>query len=442
MARLLVHHDGGPLTGTLRLDGAKHAFAHSLACAAAADDIELHRVPAHLDAAALISTLELMFDEVRHDFSTGLLIARAPRRRPVITVDAALAARSRSIFGLLPALLHRAGQVVVEAPPAGCAIGRRPWNWYIETLSWFGVRHAEDAGRLVLSWPERRPAEVRFAYPSMTGTVVAVAAAALTPGTSLVVNGSVEPSVSEQTRCLTAMGGDVRGGTPTVEITGALAYDRCRWSVAPDRIHAVTYLTAGLLSRGEVTVEADQDIKIPQFIRFLEAAGADVRNTGKSVSAGLPSGDGELAPVDLSVGSEPAFSSDWGAFAMLLLAARSHGLSRLVDDVFLDRFQFARSLEPYGLLSPVLHRIKHRGRAATEAVVTGRPRLHLRGGTVRHCPDIRGSAALLLAGLLADGPWILDDDYQVRRGYAAIQNDLRQLGVRRVVRSEASGRSS
>jgi UDP-N-acetylglucosamine 1-carboxyvinyltransferase len=436
MATLVIDHDGTPLTGQVGLDGGKHAFAHSLACAALADRGRLTEVPDHIDARALRAALALVFDRVSYDRGTRALTFAEPVHRTRITVPRELAALSRSLFCLLPALLVRVDEVVVQAAPRGCQIGDRPTGWYQEVLARFGVRAVAAGSDTILSWPPqaRRPACVRFPYPSMTGTVMALAAAAVAPGRSTVHNGSREPSCAEQLGCLRAMGGAVTDALPTVEIDGRPRYDRVVWAVAADRIHAVTYLTAGLLTGGEVTVAAAQPLRIPRFVDFLRRCGAQVTDAGHAVTAGPPPGGRRLRPIGIAAGSEPLFSSDWLPFATLLLAIRGAGTSVLSDDVFLRRFQFVGNLAPHGLDAVRLHRGRRGRRPATYADIAGAPTPQLRSGNYGTCADIRGSAAILLAGLVAGGPCTLSDDFHLRRGYTDLPAGLRALGARRVER--------
>lgn len=434
MARILIEHDGQPLTGAVHVDGGKHAFAHSLACAALADCGRLTGVPDHVDARALRAALALGFNRVEYAGERRVLTFAEPVRVPRITLTSALASRSRSLYCLLPALLLRADEVVIEAAPSGCQIGDRPTDWYLKALAAFGVRARGDGRTSVLSWPVRRAAEVTFGYPTMTGTAIALAAAAVAPGRSAVWNASVEPSIAEQLACLRSMGGRVDGDLPAVRVAGG-RYPAVDWAVAPDRIHAVTYLTAGLLTRGTVTVTGSAPLRIPRFVEFLRQAGVRVDDSGAAVTAGFPAA-GALRPVSVESGSEPLFSSDWVTFAALLLATRGGGRSTISDDVFPGRFQYVDNLKPHGLTGVLPHPVKRRGRAAVYVEIKPSP-APLRSGDFGRCADIRGSAALVLAGLVADGPCTVADDFHLRRGYTDLPGDLTALGGEHVlVRTE------
>ena len=434
MAQIHIEHDGEPISGEIRVDGGKHAFAHSLACAALADRGRLTEVPDHVDARALREALTLVFDEVYYDAPTRVLTFARPMHRTVIRIGSELAGRSRNLFCLLPALLLRADEVAVEAAPQGCRIGTRPTDWYHAVLGRFGVRSRVAADATVLSWPRRHAADVRFEYPSMTGTVIAVAAAAAAPGHSTIVNASVEPSCAEQLGCLRAMGGRVDGGLPAVAIDGG-TYDSVEWLIAPDRIHAVTYLTAALLTRGRARVTASGPLRIPRFVEFLGEAGVRVTEDEHSITAEFPA-TGNLRPVSLDAGSEPLFSSDWVTCASLLLAVRGSGPSRISDDVFLGRFQYVENLVPFGLSGIGLERSTLRGREAVIARIDPVSPV-LSAGVFGSCADIRGTATLVLAGLVADGPCIVSDDFHLRRGYTDLPGDLNALaGHQLIVRAK------
>ncbi|MFD5446007.1 hypothetical protein [Streptomyces tendae] len=433
---LTIHHDGRPLRGRLRLDGGKHAFAHSLACAALADEGRLTGVPDHIDAQALRAALHLVFRDVTYQADEHVLVFRDPVRTAQVTIDTELSARSRSLFCLLPALLLKAERVVVEAPPRGCSIGTRPDDWYLRTLAAFGVQVERTEGATVLSWPDRRPAHVVFEYPTMTGTVVAIAAAAAVDGTSTIRNPSVEPSCDEQRACLRSMGAEADVSDSQLKVRGRSMYRQVDWKVAADRIHAVTYVTAGLLTRGRVTVESHSDLNIPQFVDFLRKVGAEVDDQGHELTAGFPAptenGPGHLDAVDLHTGSEPLFSSDWGPFALLLLALRARGTATVTDDVFADRWRFVENLRPRGMSGIELHKTRIKSRSGVLARISGSGDGTLQAGSFGRCDDIRGTAALVVAALAADGPCTVDDDFHLRRGYTDMARDLRTLGLAKI----------
>lgn len=410
-------------------EGGKHAFAHSLAVAALADAGRLDDVPDHTDARALRRALAMVFEEVSYDRDARTLAFAGPRtglEELVLPPD--LTGLSRSLFGLYPALLTRARRLHVPAAPRGCALGTRPSEWYVEVLRRFGVSARVGGDGLHLAWTERRPADVRFDYPTMTGTVLAIAAAAAAPGVSTIENVSREPSCDEELACLAAMGGAASRVGHTLRIEGRASWPTVSWRVAQDRIHAVTYLTAGLLTGRAVRVDTRADLRIGAWLRFLQDTGCEVVSDRDGITAHPPPG-GVLRAADVRAGAEPHLSSDWLPFAMLLLAMRSEGSSELVDDAFPERLQLVERLAPRGLGNVRLGSATVGGRASLRAVVTGRPGLRLRGGALDSVPDIRGSVAMVLALLTADAPSVLRDDFHVRRGHTDLAADLRALGL-------------
>ncbi|GIG20602.1 hypothetical protein Cch01nite_13260 [Cellulomonas chitinilytica] len=384
-------------------------------------------MPANSDALALVDAMRLVFADVEHDRDARTLRLRSPLPPGTVEWSAELVSRSRNLYCLIPATLHHRGRLRFAGVPAGCEIGLRPTQWYLDTLALFGATWRATEHGTDVEWTVRRPARVAFAYPSMTGTVVAVAAALATPGASVVEGATAEPSCWEQVEALAANGADVHRVGDRITVTGP-GPDTVRWAVGPDRIHAVTLLTAGLLTRGAVTVRFTRDLRVPRFVELCERIGAEVEVGDGTMTVAHP-GDRALRATDVRAGSEPVFSSDWAPFAALLLATRAEGRSTLTDTVFVDRFQFLDRLVPAGLDAPVVSRTHVEGRPAVEVVVDGRPDVRLRGGVLEDCPDIRGSAALLLAALVADGPVTIPRATHLLRGYEDLPGQLRQLGV-------------
>lgn len=177
-------------------------------------------------------------------------------------------------------------------------------------------------------------------------------------------------------------------------------------------------------------------MRIPRFVQFLRETGCQVTQGRDRLSAGLPH-SGVLNPVDLRAGSEPHFSSDWAPMAAILLALRSNGTSRMFDDVFPDRLQFLDLLNERGLPYVRTEKtITDSGRACVRAWIEGRANTVLRAGRYPTPPDIRGSAATALSALAANGPAEVVDDFHIRRGYADLAGDLREIGLHVARREE------
>lgn len=432
-ASVVLEHDGRPLDGTINLPGGKHAFAHVLASAAVADVVDLENVPANADTLALIDALRLIFSRVEHDRTVNRLRLADPLDAGIVEWPPELVARSRNLFCLLPATLHHRGELRFEGAPRGCEIGARPYDWYLHTMVQFGAEVSTQGETVDLSWRRRHPAQLSFSYPTMTGTVVALAAGAAVAGTSSIRGGSVEPSCWEQGEAMTANGRMVTRGEYTTVEEGSLGH--FKWRLGPDRIHAATLLTAGLLTRGRVTVRFERPLRMPRFLEFCECIGAGISTSSNSLTIAHPR-EQALRATTLVAGSEPMFSSDWAPFAALLLACRAEGHSTISDDVFIDRFQFLERLRPAGLPQASVTCTRQRGRNVAIARLNGDPNTRLRGRAFADVPDIRGSAAVLLSALVADGPCAIPDARHLLRGYEDLPGQLESIGVRGIRREE------
>ncbi len=423
---LTVSHNSQPIEDTIKLSGGKHGFSHDIPVAALASEGVLYNVPNIIDATTLIEALRLIFEHVEYDKVNYILRFSKPLSPRRVELSSQLLSKSRSLFGFMPAILSHGHTLIMEGLPVGCDMGDRPNSWYFETLEKFGVKIDASPKEILLTWENRHPANIRFEYPTMTGTVIAIAAASAVEGTSSLNNASVEPSCIEELDCAASMGIEIEGFLPEIKITGKSYISRVEWHVLHDRVHACTYITAALLTRGKITVTADRNINVPRFVEFLRNAGVEVTDTGTSITVDFPK-RGYLNPVRIDTGSEPLFSSDWMAPIVLLLATRSKGKSIVTDNVFPDRLQCLDNLKRLGLNNVKLTHTTIAGRCALYAEIDGRPDMMLKSGNIGECPDLRGSTALALAALVADGPVTIDNDFHLRRGYEDLPATLEEL---------------
>lgn len=423
---LTLSHDGQSIEGVVKLSGGKHGFSHDIPVAALANKGVLYNVPNIIDATTLIEALRFIFEQVNYDAQTYTLEFSSPLSPRRIELSSELLSKSRSLFGFMPAILSHGHTLVMEGLPAGCDMGDRPNAWYFETLEKFGVEIDASPEEMLLTWKNRRPADIKFEYPTMTGTVIAIAAASAVNGVSTLSNASIEPSCIEELDCARSMGVEIEGFLPEIKISGKETLPSVEWHVLHDRVHACTYITAALMTRGKITVTADKNINVPRFVEFLRDAGVEVTDTGTGITAEFPK-RGYLNPVRVDTGSEPLFSSDWMAPVVLLLATRSKGKSIVTDNVFPDRLQCLENLKKLGLNNVKLTHTTIAGRRALHAEIDGRPDIILRGGNVGECPDLRGSTALALAALVAEGSVTMDNDFHLRRGYEDLSATLSEL---------------
>lgn len=416
-----------PLKGSLKLDGGKHGFSHDAPVAALADTGKLTNVPNIIDSVTLMEIFRLLFEDVSFNAATHELEFSKPFAPRIIYLDDKTLARSRSIFGMLPAILHRGHTLSLDGLPEGCSMGDRPTDWYFDVLTQFGVKIKHTKNRMVLTWQKRIAPEITFDYPTMTGTVIAIAAASVVEGQTTIHNASVEPSCFEEIACAKSMGVTFKGSLPNLTVVGAAKYSEVNWQVLHDRVHAATFLTAGLLSGGNVAVEAERNLDIPEFVNFLKQAGVKHVDEGNRIEVWFPVEKGYIEPVHIDTGSEPLFSSDWMAPLVLLLATRSKGKSIVTDNVFPDRLQCIDNLRKIGLNNVTVEKTSIDGRKALMATIEGNPTLRLTGREVGACTDLRGTTALALAALVSDEDIIIDNDFHLRRGYEDYEKSIAQL---------------
>lgn len=319
----------------------------------------------------------------------------------------------RSSIVLLGAVLGRCGRGST-CYPGGCSIGKRPIDFHLQALRSLGAEIREDgccvqarAGRLA-------GGTIRLPYPSVGATENALLAAALADGDTVILGAAREPEIEELCRFINAMGGEVSGGgTGRIRIRGKKKLHGCRFQAPGDRIVAGTYLMAAMAGRGEVELAGVRSEHLKEVIRTLERAGAvfDISETAVTVSmAGRP------LPLQVETGPYPGFPTDLQSPVMGLLCCAS-GVSRIRETVFEGRYETAAELEKLGASVTVRE---------GEALVRGRP--VLRGGRAG-ARDLRGGAALVIAGLAAEGETEIYDCFHIERGYEDICRDLRLAGA-------------
>jgi len=410
------------LQGTVRASGAKNAALPALAAALLTDaPVTLEEVPDLAD----VDTMTRLLDGMGVPVS-----APAPSRRIVdasrVTSTEApydLVRTMRASILVLGPLVARFGEARVSLP-GGCAIGVRPVDLHLLALEALGARIAVEKGyihahvsRVGRGRGRLTGATIRFPTPTVTGTENVLFAATLARGTTVIENAAREPEVEDVALLLTRMGARVTGaGTSTITIEGVERLEGTGASphtIVPDRIEAGTYLAAGAITGGDVTVSHARARDLEAFLDALRRAGAGVEATedGVRVFASRP-----LESVDIETAPHPGFPTDLQA-QFLALMTQARGTSRIVETIFESRFLHAVELARLGA------DVRVEGRAA---LVRG-PTV-LEGAPVT-ASDLRASAALVLAGLVARGETRVRRIYHLDRGYAAMDQRLRSLGA-------------
>ncbi|MCE5328236.1 MAG: UDP-N-acetylglucosamine 1-carboxyvinyltransferase [Planctomycetaceae bacterium] len=408
------------LSGSVALSGSKNAALPIMAACLLADGpCDLARVPDLADVRATQALLgDLGMDIARDEKGTMSLHVRdlAPCHAVYDRVR-----KMRASICVLGPLLARRGKARV-AMPGGCAIGSRPVNLHLRGLRALGAKIELDGGDIVASADRLKGAEIFLGGPfgsTVLGTANVMMAAALAKGTTVLESAACEPELVDLADFLNAMGGRISGaGSPRVTIEGVESLAGTAHSVIPDRIEAGTFLVAGALCGGPVNVLGARADHLMAAIDALREIGAKVESgaTGIEVSA-----DGSLHPCEITTHPHPGFPTDLQAQFMVLLSL-ANGNSALTEKVFPDRFMHVAELLRMGA------DIRKEGPIALISGVK-----ELVGAPVM-ASDLRASAALVLAGLVARGRTDIARVYHIDRGYEHIEAKLNALGadIRRV----------
>jgi UDP-N-acetylglucosamine 1-carboxyvinyltransferase len=315
---------------------------------------------------------------------------------------------------VLGPLIARTGMARV-AMPGGCAIGGRPIDLHIKVLEKMGAEITQEHGYLEARADRLRGAHIVFDKITVTGTEDLLMAAVLAEGETVMENCAREPEVADLAALLTAMGARIEGvGTSTILVEGVSSLHGARYRINPDRIEAGTFLIAGAITGGDLTVENCMPEHLGAVIAKLTEAGVRVDICGPD-AVRVRRGD-RLVAADISTEEYPGFPTDMQAQYMAL-ATQAEGVTTVKENIFENRFMHVQELVRMGA------NIKVDGRTAT---VRGPSKL---SAAAVMCSDLRASASLVLAALVADGESILDRVYHMDRGYERIEEKLAGVGA-------------
>jgi len=415
-----VVRGGNPLLGTIKVSGAKNS---ALPCMAAAilteDEVILENIPQVRDIeterrllAAMGAEVDLGHGRAQHRTSIRCAILSDP----VAKYEIVRTMRASSL--VLGPLIARTG-IARVAMPGGCAIGGRPIDLHIKGLEAMGATVTQDHGYLEARTPNNgssrlRGAHIVFDKITVTGTEDLLMAAALADGETLFENCAREPEVSDLAALLNAMGAKIKGaGTSTIQVHGVAKLHGARHRINPDRIEAGTFLIAAAITGGDLDVDCCNPAHLGALIAKLEACG--VRLEAGKDHIRVRSG-GSLKATNISTEEFPGFPTDMQA-QFMALATQIEGATTITENIFENRFMHVQELNRMGA------NITVQGRTAT---VRGRTKLE---SAAVMCSDLRASASLVLAALVADGETILDRVYHLDRGYEHFEEKLRNVGA-------------
>jgi UDP-N-acetylglucosamine 1-carboxyvinyltransferase len=410
-----VIRGGNPLVGTIRVSGAKNS---ALPCMAAAilteDEVTLENIPQVRDIETerkLLASMGAAVGTREGSARDRMTISCRSLSDPVARYEIVKTMRASSL--VLGPLVARAG-VARVAMPGGCAIGGRPIDLHIKGLEKMGAVITREHGYLEARANRLKGAHLVFDKITVTGTEDLLMAAVLAEGETLMENCAREPEVTDLAALLTAMGANIEGaGTTTIRVKGVSSLHGAHYRINPDRIEAGTFLIAGAITGGDLTVTNCNPSHLGAVLNKLEEAGVRVETGADSVRAHAAE---RLRAADISTEEYPGYPTDMQAQYMAL-ATQAEGTSQVRENIFENRFMHVQELVRMGA------NIKVDGSTAT---VRGSSKL---SAAAVMCSDLRASASLVLAALVADGESILDRVYHMDRGYEHIEEKLRGVGA-------------
>jgi UDP-N-acetylglucosamine 1-carboxyvinyltransferase len=410
-----VIRGGNPLLGTVRISGAKNAALPAMAAALLTEEpVILENIPQVRDIeterrllVAMGAEVELGYGRAQHRTTINCRSLNTPE------ASYELVKTMRASTLVLGPLVAKFGHARVSLP-GGCAIGARPIDLHLKGLEKLGAKITQEHGYVEARADRLKGGHIVFDKITVTGTEDLLMAAALADGESLMENCAREPEVQDLADLLIKMGAKIEGaGTSTIRVKGVPKLHGAKHRIIPDRIEAGTFIIAGAISGGDLMVTNCDPNHLTSLLNKLEEVGVKVTRNGESVR--VLSLDG-LKSSDVVTEEYPGFPTDMQAQYMAL-ATQAEGSSVVTENIFENRFMHAQELVRMGA------NVKIEGR---RAVVRGKTPL---SGAAVLASDLRASASLVLAALVAEGETIIDRVYHIDRGYERIEEKLRGVGA-------------
>jgi UDP-N-acetylglucosamine 1-carboxyvinyltransferase len=411
----IIIRGGRRLSGNVRVHGAKNAVLPIIAASILAEDgvSVIHEVPSLDDVYTISEVIKALNVDINYDRKAETLTVNA-KNLSEVEAPYEWVRKMRASFLVMGSLLARKGKAKIPLP-GGCAIGSRGIDQHLKGFEAMGATVEIGQGYIVASVDGRlKGTKIYLDIPSVGATENIMMAATLAEGTTIIENVAQEPEIVDLANYLNAMGARVRGaGTDTIRIDGVERLTGAVHNVIPDRIEAGTFMVAAAITRGDVVIENAITDHLKPVIAKLREMGVSIEEVenGVRVSCGE-----ELKCVDIKTLPHPGFPTDMQAqFMALMLSAK--GTSMITETVFENRFMHVDEFKRMGA------NIKIEGRTS---IVSGQARLT--GAKVK-ATDLRAGAALILAGLIAEGETELTELHHVDRGYVDIVGKLRALGA-------------
>ncbi|MBY0577815.1 MAG: UDP-N-acetylglucosamine 1-carboxyvinyltransferase [Burkholderiales bacterium] len=409
----LAIEGGFPLRGEIRISGAKNA-ALPILCAAllSRDALVVENVPHLKDVTTMIGLLAQMGVGITLESPSRVELSGTTITSPVAPYE--LVKTMRASILVLGPLLARMGEASVSLP-GGCAIGLRPVDLHIKGLQAMGAQIRVENGYIHAKASRLTGARIFMDLVSVTGTENLMMAATLAKGVTVIENAAREPEVVDLAECLASMGARISGaGTDTITIEGVDELHGARHRIMPDRIESGTFLVAAAASRGNIRLNGARADILDAVLDKLIESGAHIEVDMDSISLEMK---GRPKSVNVRTAPYPAFPTDMQA-QFMVLDSIGEGSARITETIFENRFMHAQELCRMGANIEV---------EGNTAMVRGQA--HLGAATVM-ATDLRASASLVIAGLVAQGETTIERIYHIDRGYECIEEKLAQLGAK------------
>lgn len=414
----LIVTGAGPLDGEVTISGAKNAALPILISSLLVDGkLTLSNVPHLQDITTTMSLLSYLGVSMEIDERMNICADASDLNQVRAPYD--LVKTMRASILVLGPLVARMGRAEVSLP-GGCAIGSRPVNLHIKGLEAMGAKVTIEDGYIKASCERLQGARIFMDLVSVTGTENLMMAASLAQGTTVIENAAREPEIVDLANCLNAMGAKISGaGSSELVIEGVDSLHDASHRVIADRIETGTYLVAGAVTRGRVKTLRTEATYLDAVLDKLTEAGAQVTIDGDSIELNMHGK--QATAVDIHTAPHPAFPTDMQA-QFVAMNSLANGHSKVIENIFENRFMHVQELQRMGADIDL---------EGNTAFIEGRN--NLRGAPVM-ATDLRASASLVIAALMAEKPTVIDRIYHIDRGYESIEEKLSKLGanIRRV----------
>jgi len=409
----IVIEGGVPLSGTVAISGAKNAALPILTAALLTDEpLIVENVPHLRDVSTMLNLLMQMGVTTSLDEKGGVELRAEKITDPVAPYE--LVKTMRASVLVLGPLVARLGEARVSLP-GGCAIGLRPVDQHLKGLQAMGATIDMEQGYMIARAGRLKGARICMDLVTVTGTENLMMAATLADGVTIIENAAREPEVPDLAACLTAMGAKISGaGTDVITVEGVEHLHGARHSVMPDRIETGTFLVAAAATGGDVRLTGARPDTLDAVLGKLREMGVSIETGSDWIQVRA---NGAMKAVNVRTAPYPAFPTDMQAQFMALNSV-AQGASRIIETIFENRFMHVQELQRLGA------NIEVEGNTAVIKGVAG-----LNGATVM-ATDLRASASLVVAGLIAQGKTTIERIYHLDRGYERIEEKLSKLGAR------------